>query len=59
MPFREVRGTLPLLAYRHELMKGFFLTCSLLLSSKSDTKNSCTLAIEIGLRGSEHSPLGF
>jgi hypothetical protein len=57
MPFRDVRGTLPLLAYRHKLMGGFFPLCSLLLSPKSDTKNSCTFTIEMLLRGFELSNL--
>jgi len=57
MPFRDVRGTLPLLAYRHKLMEGFFPLCSLLLSPKSDTKNSCTFTIEMLLRGFELSNL--
>jgi len=59
MPYRDVRGILPLLAYRHELMEGFFPLCFLLLSPKYDTKNSRTFTIEMGLRGFERSHLRF
>ena len=59
MPFRAVRCTLPLLAYRHELMEGFYPLCPLLLLCKSDTRNSRTFTIEIGIRDSEHLRLGF
>jgi len=59
MPFRDVRGTLPLLAYRHELMEVFFPLCSLFLSPKSDNKDSCTFIFETGLRGFELSHLRF